>query len=357
MKAPRVLFHLTVPPGAPPGTDAVVQEVEALRNRLGGGQVLHLYPGRRPGSRIPRRWWGLQHLPRLSRLERQVDLHHVFNPDPFPFALLSRLRRPVVYSAVAGAGIDKPAGARVDPVWRRRIALLGRRVACLTVPTESDRRLLGGLGATTVAVIPPGIDRRRFPPMPAPPPEPFVLFAGSAPWTLEQFDSKGVSALLEATRREPALRVTFLWRGLLADEMRRRVAAAGLAGRVELLDRKVDVAAELASAHAAVVLAARPLVVRDFPHSLLEALSAGRPVLVSPTLAISELVAERGCGEIVDRVSPEAVLEALGRLRCDYDRRRRAALAIPAESFSLDGVVAAHERVYREVLARGKGAS
>lgn len=340
MNRPRVLFHLSTPPGALPGTDAVVQEVEAIRRHLGGGRVLHLYPSEKPGTRIPRLVWGLQHLRRLAALEHDVDLHHVFNPDPFPFAVLSRLKRPIVYSAVAGLGTGP---------WYR-VKRLGRQVACLTVPTEPDRLRLGDLGLDRTAVIPPGIDWYRFEPTPPPPEAPFVLLAGSAPWTTEQFESKGVNALLAAAQREPDLHLVFLWRGLLADEMRRRVAAAGLDKRVRVLDHNVDVAEVLAESHAALVLAARPLLVRDFPHSLLEALAAGRPVLVSPTLAMSRFVSAEGCGEIVDEVTPESVLESIARLRENYHQLRRSALRIPGSSFSLRNVVETHDRIYREIL-------
>ena len=47
----------------------------------------------------------------------------------------------------------------------------------------------------------------------------FVLLAGSAPWTREQFHSKGVDALLKVAQQVPSLRLIFLWRGLLLREV------------------------------------------------------------------------------------------------------------------------------------------
>ncbi len=266
----RVLYHLTVPPSPLADLDAVVQEVETLRAlSKDGGQVIHLYPGRTPGTRFPRRWWGLQHMPYLRRAEQGFDLHHIFNPDPFPFDILRFLRRPIVYTATAGSrGAD-----------RTTIQRLAQRVHALVVPTEAERAELSQWNISNVVAIRPGIDIARFSHTP-PPTTPFTLLMGSAPWTIEQFESKGVEALLEAARARQDLRLIFLWRGLHVGKMERRVAQRGLGERVTIINRQVDVNEVLAQVHAAIVLADDTRLVKAYPHSLLEALAAGKPVLV-----------------------------------------------------------------------------
>ncbi len=334
----KVLYHLTIPPSPLAACDAVVQEVQALRALSDdGGQILYLYPGRAPGSRLPRRWWGLQHLPRLLSVEGQFDIHHVFNPDPYPLDMLRFLHRPIVYTVTAGA-----RGAERQTVQR-----LARRVHTLVVPTEAERSDLRAWGLSNVLAVPPGIDLARFSPTP-PPPQPLTLLMGSAPWTIEQFESNGVNALLEAARARPDLRLVFLWRGLHAREMERRVAQKGLEGRVIVVNRQVDVNEALAGAHAAIVLAQDATLVKAFPHSLLEALAAGRPVLVSRAIPMADYVQAAGCGEIVESVGTQQVLEAMARLESNYASCRQAALRVGRE-FSQDKLIKAYGQLYAEL--------
>ena len=336
----QILYHLTMPPSPMAACDAVVQEIEALR-AVGSihGQVIHLYPGRKPGTRFPRRWWGLQHLPYLLHAEQHVDLHHFFNPDPFPFDVLRFLRRPIVYTTVAGV-----RGSDHDTVQR-----LARLTRTLVVPTESGRIELQTLGIANVITIQPGIDTARFADTPPPPARPFTLLMGSAPWTLDQFESKGVEALLQAAQSRPGLRLIFLWRGLYLKEMGQRLAQTGLSERVTVINQQVDVSKVLAQAHAAAVLASDAALIKAYPHSLLEALAAGRPVLVSRAIPMAEYVEQTGCGQTVEAVNAEAVLKALARLEANYGACRSAALQVGQRDFTQQTMIQAYQRLYASI--------
>ena len=165
---------------------------------------------------------------------------------------------------------------------------------------------------------------------------------------MAQFQSKGVDALLTAAEQRPDLRLIFLWRGLLLDEMQKRVAQRGLGDRVDVISRRVDVNQVLSSVHAAVVLATDATLVKAFPHSLIESLAAGRPVLVSGVLPMADYVAQTGCGQVVDTVSPDGVLAGLARLETNYDSCRRAALQMGQQDFSLASFVRAYRQLYCE---------
>ena len=95
------------------------------------------------------------------------------------------------------------------------------------------------------------------------------------------------------------VRLVFLWRGVLLPELVARVRRFEVSERVEILRDRVDVSEVLARVHAAVVLAGQPGLVRAYPHSLLEALAAGRPVLVSDGNPMAEYVRATGCGRVV----------------------------------------------------------
>jgi len=336
------LYHLMIPRPAQPALDAVVQEVESLRSRF-GGQLLYLNPAHRPGSLYPERLYGFHRLPFLRRQEATVRLHHVYNSHPFFFPYLRWLGRPIVYSVTAGL---KPS-LRHGHLYLKGL----ERLPAIVVSNERDRETLRGWGLKNVHLIRPGIDTSRFSPAPPPAGSGFTLLAGSAPWTEAQFRSKGVEALLAAAEARPDLRLVFLWRGLLFEAMQTQVAQRGLQARVEVINQRVDVNEVLARVHAAVVLASDATLVKAFPHSLLEALAAGRPVLVSRALPMADYVAQMGCGQEVEAVSAGGVLAALARLEANYEACRAAALRLGQRDFSRQALAEAYGRLYASVGA------
>jgi glycosyltransferase involved in cell wall biosynthesis len=333
-----LLYHLMIPRPDQPMLDAVVQEAKNLKAHF-GGEAVYLNPSRRPGSLYPERLYGLHRLPYLRRKEATVRLHHVYNPHPFFFPYLRWLRRPIVYSVTAGLR---------SSLSRRNLEGL-ERLSAVVVSNERDRKTLQERGLENVHVIRPGIDTDRFRPTPLSAVPGFTLLAGSAPWTEAQFRSKGVEALLAAAEVRPDLQLVFLWRGLLFETMQAQVAQRGLQARVEVINRPINVSEVLTRVHAAVVLASDATLVKAFPHSLLEALAVGRPVLVSRTLPMADYVAQTGCGQVVEAVNVEAVLAALTRLETSYETCRAAALRVGCRDFSRQALTEAYGQLYASV--------
>lgn len=305
----RALYHLTIPHSPMADCEAVAQDVRLLQRAV-PGEIVHLYPTPQPGTRIPRALWGIRQIPAIRRLEPSVVLHHVFNPDPFPFPVLRFLRRPIVYSIVGG----------IQARHRSMALQLARVAQVLVVPSEMDAKRLKEWGVERVCFIAPAIEADRFSHTPRPPHAPLVLLAGSAPWTIEQFASKGVDALLTAAQRRPDLRLIFLWRGVLFNEMMRRVHQLSLEDRVQVLNRRVDVNAVLAGATAAIVLATRSDLVKAYPHSLLESLAAGKPALVSRAIPMADWVERNGLGLVIEAVDADHILSAVAMLESQATR-------------------------------------
>ena len=334
----RVLYQLTAPPPVIPGTDAVHQEAELLRSRF-GGEIVFLLPASRPWASFPRPLYGLHRLPDIRRLERRVDLHHLYNSELYLFPLLRFLRKPLVYTVVSGFDGDPhlPSVDRLQKMHR------------IVVQSERDLAILKQRGLTNACVIRPGIDVSRFRHTRLSTQGNFVLLAGSAPWTRDQFRSKGVDALLRVAQQIPSLRLIFLWRGLLLRELEKRIDALRLRNRVEVLSDRVDVASVLARAHAAVVLADWSRLVKAYPHSLLEALACGRPVIVSEQIPMAEYVRETGCGQVVGGVHESELRAAIERLRENYDALSAKALRVGRKDFLQDDLLAAYEAVYTSI--------
>ena len=334
----KILYHLTVPPPVISRTEAIWQEAELLRTRF-GGEIISLLPSSRPSPRFPRPFYGLHCLRAIRRLEREVDLHHIYHSDLYFFPFLRFLRKPVVYSVVAGLG----------PKERLPSATVLRRVHRIVVQDNHDLELLAAHGLTNGHLIRPGVDVGRFRQTPPPTGTGFVLMAGSAPWTREQFGTKGVEALLRVARQMPDLRLVFLWRGLLLEELHERIESQRLADRVEVLNERVDVNEVLARVHAAVVLANQPRLIKAYPHSLLEALACGRPVVVSDRVPMARYVQEKGCGQVVLGSDDESLSRAIQRLRDTYDACQINAARMGGEDFRQEDLVTAYRKLYASI--------
>jgi len=318
-----ILYLLPTLPPKSAKAEAIAQEIALLRHTF-GGELVHVNPNLHlPQSLIPRLGFGWHSLPKLLRMAQSADLFHFFNPDPFPYPFLLALPKPVVYTITAG----------VDA--RPNLAFF-RRMAVVTVPDERTLAQLKGWGLTNVALQHPGIATHRFTPSPLAlqPHSPLRLLVASAPWSLAQFSSKGFDALLAAVQRMPDLHITLLWRGLFVEEIRRRIATSGVGERVTVIDETVDVNEALAHVHAAAIFATTPGIIKSYPHSLLDALAAGKPVLLNKTIAMSDYVSEQQCGVVMDAVTPEAIITALAQLRADYDGYAQRATLVGRRDFT-----------------------
>jgi glycosyltransferase involved in cell wall biosynthesis len=337
----KLLFHLTVLPPARPECEALSQEIAALREHL-GGELVYLNPNQYAPVYVPRFLFGFHHLRQLRRLEAGLDLHHVYNPDAYAFPVLRQLGRPVIYSISSGVGDRRP-----------NIAFFSRLAAVVV----SDQRSLGRLrawGLKNVFLVRSGIELSRFNYSALPLGAEFKLLVGSAPWTTRQFRTKGVEALLQAAQEDPRLRLTFLWRGVLTGEMARRVKRMKLEHQVEVIDKQVNVNQVLAGVHATVALAATPGIVKSYPHSLLDSLAAGKPVLVSRAIPMSDYVDQTACGKVVEQVDAAEVLRAIKALEQDYDQAQAVASRAGERDFAQRAMVESFETVYRTVLQRVK---
>ncbi len=306
----NVLYLLPILPPKIPQAEALYQEIDLLR-RHHPGRLIYINPNQhlRLPVRLPRLLFGWQLLAKLRQWAQGCDVCHFYNPDPFAYPILSYLRKPVVYSLSGG----------LSQTWNRRYFA---RLGAITTLSQADQAHMQQQGLRNVFLVRPSVDAQRFTQQPQPlvAQSPIRLMMASAPWTHSQFQSKGVDALLTAAQRNPRLHITFLWRGHLLPEMQQRLAQANLKSQISIIDGAVDVNAILATVHASVVLAEGSQIIKAYPQSLLDSLAAGKPVLLSRSIPMSDYVGQTGCGEIIDSVTPEAILASVAALEANYAR-------------------------------------
>lgn len=335
----KILYHLTVLPPRRPRCEALSQEIQILQDYF-GGKLVYVNPNQSSPLYIPRLLFGMPQLKALRNREHNVDLHHLYNPDPYPFPYLLRLRKPVIYTVSSGMN-------------ERRINVgFLNKLAAVTVYDKRSLQHLRNAGVQNVHLIPPGIDTSRFThtPLPLPPEGKLKLLMASAPWTRAQFHTKGINALLEAARQFPRLHLTFLWRGVLAEEMVKRIHDLDLEQQVTLINKYVDINHVLAGVHATIALATDPAIIKAYPHSLLDSLAAEKPVLVSKTIPMAEYVKGKNCGVVVDNVAAESILEATTTLENNYKSLAMQTQEVEQHDFSLSSLLQAYGHLYRRVL-------
>lgn len=330
-----VLYLVTAPAPVFQGTDAVLQEVSALCDAF-DGKILNLSPLKSSTRRFPKQLFGFHKIREIRKLENEFRLTHVYFPSPYFFPILRMLRTPAFYT-ITGS---------LDPTKRPRSVAQLKKLHRMIVSSERDAGVLNSWGLSNCAIITPGLGTSAFAPARLPLERELTLLMASAPWRSDQFELKGVDLLLAAAARLPFLKLILLWRGILAEELMQRVQRLGIGTRVEVVNRKVSVNEYLTKSHAAVLLARDGAIVKAFPHSLMESLVAGKPVLLSSTIAMADYVGRRQCGVVIPEFSLGALTSGIEALMRNYHELTRKVAGIGAAEFSMSVMVEKHRRLY-----------
>jgi glycosyltransferase involved in cell wall biosynthesis len=330
-----ILYLLTSAKPVIEGTDAAFQDVAVL-NAAFNGETVNLCPRNSPGRPFPPQLFGFHRLPALWRAEQRCAVAHLFHSVPYFFPVLHCLRVPIVYTVLASLkGQRKPS----------RLTSLSR-LQRIVVSSERDAEVLQSWGLSNGAIVPPAVAAARLAQSSLPLQHQVTLLMASAPWVEHQFEEKGVDTLLDAAARLPHLKLVLLWRGLLQEELQARIARRGIGDRVEIVNRHVDINDYLKRVHATVLLAKRSDIVKAYPHSLLESLVAGKPVILSNALPMADYVRRHGCGLVLEAVDVDAVVSAIDRLQSQYETLADRARSIDAQDFSEATMIANYRKIY-----------
>jgi colanic acid biosynthesis glycosyl transferase WcaI len=161
-----------------------------------------------------------------------------------------------------------------------------------------------------------------------------VLYAGTVGM------SQGVGTLMDAAQllgRKSDVEILIAGDGAEGPDLRRRLANGGL-HNVTMLGRVPHerIPELYAEADAAVVLLRdKPLFEGALPTKMFEAMSAGRPVILSAAGEAASLVEEASCGVVVPPERPRELAAALTDLAAD--RKRAGKLGAAGRDAVLEG--------------------
>lgn len=154
-----------------------------------------------------------------------------------------------------------------------------------------------------------------------------------------------VEAVRELSKRRPQLRLIVVGDGPLLEELGSKVMRDGLSDRIWFLGLKPEVRPWLA----AMDLFVLPSLWEGVPNAVLEAFSAGLPVVATKVDGVEEAVDDGRTGLLVEAGSPDELAAAIERLLADDDLRSRLAANGRDEAsrrFTVERMLLQYEGVY-----------
>jgi glycosyltransferase involved in cell wall biosynthesis len=259
---------------------------------------------------------------------------------------------------------DRRVDLAAAPTRRRRLALrrwygflrMQRRVArqlrTILVPSSSSARDVVtdfGVDPSRIRVVPMGVDHVFAPPVEPRVPGRVVAMASA------DTPMKGIATLLEAfakLRTERDLELLLISRPKPGGRTERLIDTLGIAGSVRFVHGISD--EELAATVGSAEVACVPSLYEGFSLPTVEAMACATPLVVSRAGAIPEVVGEDGlCADLVTPGDVEELVDALGRLLDDPDRRARMGAAgrrRALSEFSWRVVAEATVAAYRDAI-------
>jgi glycosyltransferase involved in cell wall biosynthesis len=235
-------------------------------------------------------------------------------------------------SAVELGALNSPAAIKAARVVERAAYRSAAAIAC---PTEGIFETLESRveSAGKAALMRPAVDLDRFAPVASggasgerPADSPLrVLYAGTVGMAHGLGTLLDAAALLAARSGAPAVEVTIAGDGADGPALRERIAGGGLenvrmlgavpADQIPRLYAEADIAV--------VMLRDVPLFHGALPTKMLEAMAAGRPVVLAARGEAARVLDAAGAGVVVAPEDPVALADAFAALAADPERRAR----------------------------------
>ena len=346
------------------------QRVE-LREPLLANITLYQSPLRTTGRILSR----LEYMFRVRRLlhglskSMRFDLIHQLNPV-FSGMSLSLLGSglPLVLGTYVARWPEDPDSLVSSKTWTGRALALGRNVVAsvqqrqadvllLTTPAAENRLPFPNDVRDRIQVLPHGLDTQLFRPeagwdsderLLADQRNPSVLFFANV------VERKGIFTLIEAfpaiVQSVPNVMLRIAGDGPALPEVKRRVAALRCASQVAFLGRQERSAAPALYRNSSVYCL--PSHGEPYATTVLEAMSCGKPVVVTDAGGLAHMVDDRG-GRKVPVGDTASLAAALVKLLRDPSQRRamgRYNRELVERTMTWEHVTRRLEEIYREML-------
>ncbi|HEX6992821.1 MAG TPA: glycosyltransferase family 4 protein [Gammaproteobacteria bacterium] len=165
-----------------------------------------------------------------------------------------------------------------------------------------------------------------------------------------------LAALPDVLARHPRWHVVLFGRGPLEAQLRREIARAGLDRRVRIAGFRAELAAWLSGIDVVV----HPALKEGLGLAVLEAMSAGVPVVASAAGGLLDVIEDGVSGLLVPAGDAEALQRAVERLFADPGERARlgdGGRRRVRDAFGVERMASAHLALYRRLVGSRQAAS
>ncbi len=268
---------------------------------------------------------------------KSFQLHHIY-ADLRAWHYLKILKhRPVILSVVT----DLP------PLQKK----MYKNINLFIVQSKEQKKLVARIAnkSQEIKQILPGVDLKRFKITPVPRNKPFTVLFASTPIQQSEYFGRGLDLLIDLAERKPEIQFFIAWRmwgeksHTLFEKFKRKRPL-----NIRILERQSDIKNLYKQCHVTIA-PFRKDGGKTYPHSIMESLACGKPVLVSNVLAIAEIVKNERVGEVFEPTLNGA-LRALERLKKVDSSLSHRARKCAEKYFSQDRFVEEHLVAYQSLI-------
>jgi len=329
----KVIFLIAAPKPKIKGTDALWNEVEIIAKHF-GGEVLSIYPFKKARRFSPKVLFGRFNSKAIKQKILSAETIHVVSPRLVYFPFLHAFSQPKVITVAA----------------RVKAHVSSNKYNHIVVNNKRDALTLKGLNFKNVTLIPtiyPGYasinkEKRNKE-------KPLKLLYASGPWTKQQLETKGFVNLLKALKQNSQVNLTVLLRGSNEKALQALVKRYGLSKQVAIVNKKIDINETLKAHDACILLSKFSHDVKAFPHSLIESILSGAPVLLNKSIAMADFVTQNNLGVVIDDIETTNILEGIDELTSQYSIYQENCMRFNADYFSAAPIIKKYKLLYEQL--------
>jgi glycosyltransferase involved in cell wall biosynthesis len=277
-------------------------------------------------------------LPFVFRFAGRYRINHLFSSGG------ERLLAPRLAQRTSILTICKEP-ASIDRFEKNRRHLT--RFKYIVVESQRHQEIMKQLGIDehkVKLIYPPAVGMDYKPASP-----PFKILFASSPPGRHQFLSRGIRLVLQVAVRLPEVEFILVWRKRHYEALRKLIAAAGVDNVSVINDYVEDMGALYDAAHATMLPGLDFTSFKPAPHSAIESLGRGKPLLLTPTSSIADLVTQWRCG-LVCEPTVAGFEAAVRSLMARYGELQENCHRAAAACFSQETFIAKYRLLYEELL-------
>jgi glycosyltransferase involved in cell wall biosynthesis len=278
-------------------------------------------------------------LPFFSRIASRFTINHLFSSPSEPL-LLSRIGSKNTILTITKDS-ETLHGLEKNLPYLEQLRYIA-------VESEWHQELLWqvGINSSKVKLIYPGTVVKPYFPASGP----FTILFATGPMQEGLFLTRGIYLLLKAAAELPDVQFKLIWRDVDYDRLLQLIHQEGLEN-VEVKNGYIpDMDKMYQSAHSVVLPGLTSGSLKPAPHSALDSLAHGKPVLISRPSSIAGLIERSQCGVVFDATS-DSLIAAIRQLMTHYDQYQGNCHVTIKDCFSKTFFLESYREMYETMLA------